>query len=231
MATNPFLTLELIPHCVNETCEHCSRDIERCFRRLALLHHPDKGGQKERFQEINNAHDLLKCSTKRTMYARLLLNSCGRVAHSSQTSNDDISQRQRNGRGPSSTNSANFDFCDDSRRSARHRNDGTRQHENTSREQRRTQAEQSARDRTKQRKEDEQFSEFWKRQTKAAKEESKRSGESNAERVHRLRREQEAWKEECRRRRREGEERARTRAELNARSRAQRIDRPCTDAG
>jgi len=231
MATNPFCALGLTPHCVNETCEQCSRDVERCFRRLALLHHPDKGGQKERFQEISNAHDLLKCSATRAMYARLVLKPCDRVTHSYHTNKEDISQRQRDTRGASSTNSANSDFGDAARRRARDRNDGARQHEDTSREQRRKEAEQRAHDRAKERQENDNFSASWTRQTKAAKEESKRSGESNAARVHRLRREQEAWKDECRRRRREGEERARIRADLNARSRAQRMDGPCTDAG
>lgn len=34
-------------------------DIKRAYRRLASQHHPDKGGSKERFQEIQQAYDAL----------------------------------------------------------------------------------------------------------------------------------------------------------------------------
>jgi hypothetical protein len=41
MANNYFNTLNVPPDCTQE-------DVKRNFRRLALEHHPDKGGQKER---------------------------------------------------------------------------------------------------------------------------------------------------------------------------------------
>ena len=31
-------------------------DVKRAFRRLSLLHHPDRGGNNQRFQEINEAY-------------------------------------------------------------------------------------------------------------------------------------------------------------------------------
>ena len=31
-------------------------DIKKAYRRLALLHHPDKGGSKDKFQEISRAY-------------------------------------------------------------------------------------------------------------------------------------------------------------------------------
>lgn len=43
-------------------------DIKRSHRRLALRHHPDKGGDPERFKEINEAYDVLKDEEKRQMY-------------------------------------------------------------------------------------------------------------------------------------------------------------------
>ena len=34
-------------------------DIKKAYRALALLHHPDKGGDEDVFKEINNANDVL----------------------------------------------------------------------------------------------------------------------------------------------------------------------------
>merc|ERR1719245_436017 len=48
--TNWFAVLELAPGC-NEA------EVKAAFRRLALQHHPDKGGQKDLFQLINNAYE------------------------------------------------------------------------------------------------------------------------------------------------------------------------------
>lgn len=39
---------------------HASKDeIKKAYRKLAVKHHPDKGGDPEKFQEINNAYDNL----------------------------------------------------------------------------------------------------------------------------------------------------------------------------
>lgn len=43
-------------------------DIKRAFRRLASQHHPDKGGDKERFQEIQQAYAVLGDEAKRREY-------------------------------------------------------------------------------------------------------------------------------------------------------------------
>lgn len=50
--------------------EDASEDeIKKAFRKLAVKHHPDrKGGNKEKFQEINEAHGVLSDSSKRQQY-------------------------------------------------------------------------------------------------------------------------------------------------------------------
>ena len=45
-----------------------SAEITKAFKELAKQHHPDRGGDKDRFQEINEAHDTLKNSQKRHDY-------------------------------------------------------------------------------------------------------------------------------------------------------------------
>ena len=43
-------------------------EIKRAYRKLAMQHHPDKGGDEKTFQQINEAYDTLKDTTKRTQY-------------------------------------------------------------------------------------------------------------------------------------------------------------------
>ena len=51
---------------VNE--QSTSAEITKAFKDLAKKHHPDRGGDKDKFQEINEAHDTLKSSQKRHDY-------------------------------------------------------------------------------------------------------------------------------------------------------------------
>ena len=51
---------------VNE--QSTSADITKAFKELAKKHHPDRGGDKDKFQEISKAHDTLKNSQKRHDY-------------------------------------------------------------------------------------------------------------------------------------------------------------------
>ncbi len=43
-------------------------EIKRAYRRLASQHHPDKGGDKTRFQEIQKAYDTLGDANRRAAY-------------------------------------------------------------------------------------------------------------------------------------------------------------------
>ncbi|MDR0649923.1 MAG: DnaJ domain-containing protein [Candidatus Peribacteria bacterium] len=43
-------------------------EIKKAFKKLAVKHHPDRGGTKEKFQEINEAHSVLSDEKKRQQY-------------------------------------------------------------------------------------------------------------------------------------------------------------------
>jgi molecular chaperone DnaJ len=43
-------------------------EVKRAFRKLAQTHHPDKGGDPERFKEINEAYQVLSNKDKRQQY-------------------------------------------------------------------------------------------------------------------------------------------------------------------
>jgi molecular chaperone DnaJ len=43
-------------------------DIKRAYRKLAGEHHPDRGGNADRFKEINEAYQVLSDGTKRSQY-------------------------------------------------------------------------------------------------------------------------------------------------------------------
>jgi len=193
---------------------------------MVLLHHPDKGGQKERFQAINNAHELLQDPVKRAQHARTVLGQSGSRA-SRVASPTNARRSQPSDSSFSSTNHANERRSDwrtghanTSRGESHSESRSSGVHSKASREERRAAAEQHARNRAKQQEQDSAFSAEWKRQQKQ-KQTKKQPGETNAERTQRLQREKEAWKEECRRRNREGAEKARVRAELNAARRAE----------
>lgn len=43
-------------------------EIKQAYRKLAMQHHPDKGGNEKTFQQINEAYDTLKDPAKRQQY-------------------------------------------------------------------------------------------------------------------------------------------------------------------
>ena len=45
-----------------------SAEIKRAYRKLAHEHHPDKGGEHERFKKVNEAYQILSDPQKRTAY-------------------------------------------------------------------------------------------------------------------------------------------------------------------
>lgn len=51
-----------VPKAANE------KEIQRAYRKLALKHHPDKGGDEEKFKELSKAYDCLSDEGKRQVY-------------------------------------------------------------------------------------------------------------------------------------------------------------------
>src|SRR5579871_3200756 len=43
-------------------------EIKKSFRRLAVEYHPDRGGDEDKFKEVNEAYEVLKDSSKRQRY-------------------------------------------------------------------------------------------------------------------------------------------------------------------
>nr|MCW1908361.1 DnaJ domain-containing protein [Candidatus Saccharibacteria bacterium] len=48
--------------------EASADEIKKAFRRAAIEHHPDKGGDESKFKEINEAYEVLKDESKRKRY-------------------------------------------------------------------------------------------------------------------------------------------------------------------
>lgn len=48
-----------------------TQDIKRAYRKLAIKHHPDKGGDPEKFKEISRAYEVLSDPEKKNVYDEL----------------------------------------------------------------------------------------------------------------------------------------------------------------
>lgn len=80
-------------------------EIKKAFRRLAVQHHPDRGGEEGKFKEINEAYEVLKDTDKRKRYDQFGHAGVG----SSAAGGDPFAGFSGFGRG---TESINFDFGD-----------------------------------------------------------------------------------------------------------------------
>jgi len=61
MKPNPWRILGVNPKTTPE-------ELKAAYRKLAAIHHPDRGGDKDKFAEIQEAYDLLSDPTKRKEY-------------------------------------------------------------------------------------------------------------------------------------------------------------------
>lgn len=177
--TNFFAALELAPGC-------SEAEVKAAFRRLALQHHPDKGGQKEMFQLINNAYEVLSDSRQREAY-EAVLGARGNTGCTARKSSDSASRD-----------------CQYKAKTDR----------NEKRDERRYAAEMQANRRRKERTEEEVWRSYRKDSNKT-KPQQHQPKESQSERQHRQEAEAELRKAEIARRRREGEEKAQMRAQTN----------------
>lgn len=62
---------------VNETAT--PDEIKKTYRKLAMEHHPDKGGDEEKFKKISEAYDILGDDTKRQQYDNQRKNPFGDI--------------------------------------------------------------------------------------------------------------------------------------------------------
>lgn len=79
-------------------------EIKKAFRRAAVQHHPDRGGDETKFKEINEAYEVLKDPSKRQRYDQF-----GHAGVGSSAANDGNPYA---GFGGFSTENVNFDFGD-----------------------------------------------------------------------------------------------------------------------
>jgi DnaJ-class molecular chaperone len=61
--TNLYDILQVSQNCTPE-------ELKKAYKKLAILHHPDKGGDAVKFKEINNAYSILSDPEKRSKYDR-----------------------------------------------------------------------------------------------------------------------------------------------------------------
>jgi molecular chaperone DnaJ len=79
-------------------------EIKKAFRRQAVQHHPDRGGDEAKFKEINEAYEILKDTSKRQRYDQF-----GHAGVGSSAASDG---NPYGGFGGFNTENVNFDFGD-----------------------------------------------------------------------------------------------------------------------
>jgi DnaJ-class molecular chaperone len=94
-----------------------AKDIQRAYRKLALRHHPDKGGNEETFKKINEAYDVLSDDTKRRQYDQFghagsnMFQQSHQQQHASHTHNPfNVHQEQQQRAGGPQFTSSFFSF-------------------------------------------------------------------------------------------------------------------------
>jgi molecular chaperone DnaJ len=78
-------------------------EIKKAFRKAAIEHHPDKGGDETKFKEVNEAYEVLKDTSKRQRYDQF-----GHAGVGSSAASDGNPYAGFGGQG----GSTNFDFGD-----------------------------------------------------------------------------------------------------------------------
>jgi molecular chaperone DnaJ len=82
-------------------------EIKKAFRRLAVQHHPDRGGDETKFKELNEAYEVLKDSSKRQRYDQF-----GHAGVGSSAASDGNPFAGFGGGGGAQGQPFNFDFGD-----------------------------------------------------------------------------------------------------------------------
>src|SRR5476651_91402 len=77
-------------------------EIKKAFRRAAVEHHPDRGGDEAKFKELNEAYEVLKDNDKRKRYDQFGHAGVGGAASGNPFGSGYASQGQN----------VNFDFGD-----------------------------------------------------------------------------------------------------------------------
>ena len=57
------------------------QEIKKAYRKLALKHHPDKGGDPEKFKALSEAYECLSCPEQREIYDKVGKSGCGVGRH------------------------------------------------------------------------------------------------------------------------------------------------------